>query len=287
VLRPALQCACYTTDADEVVSIAKKKSQAVINSVPEGVSVTTIWPPKLESFPVDTKFLKEDPAAFLNDGKEVDLDATSRLYDPDGSFTMLTQQIKDFVASMENEDPLQETLHGMGMTQVAYRRTPPEINWDFYRKNIGNKQFVNALESNYNDAVKDAKAFIAAGSPLTEELKASSKRLESFFVEQMLKWQKDGSAILDEVARVEQQQNDLIAFGSRLEEMTVQEELEKDPELAQKLEQQLLEGTWTVEDEDIPVSADTPDDNTLERALARDPNEGEILNKKVEKAVWG
>jgi hypothetical protein len=236
---------------------------------------------------VETKFLKEDPAAFLNDGKDVDLDSANRLYDPDGSFTMLTQQIKDFVASMENEDPLQETLHGLGLTQVAYRRTPPEINWDFYKKNIDNKQFVNSLEANYKEAVKEANTFVAAGSPLTEELKSSSKRLENFFVEQMLKWQSDGKAILDEVARVEHQQNDLISFGSRLEEMTVQEELDKDPELAQKLEQQLLDGIWTVEDEDVPVSADTPDDNILERALARDPSEGDILNKKVEKTVWG
>jgi len=141
LLRP-LPCACYSTaDADEAVNIAKKKSQALLNSVPEGVSLTSIWPPKLESFPVDTKFLNEDPAAFLNDGKDVDIEAANRLYDPDGTFTTLTQQIKDFVAQMENEDPLQETLHGMGMTQIAYRRnTTPEVNWDFYKKNIDDKK---------------------------------------------------------------------------------------------------------------------------------------------------
>jgi len=143
------------------------------------------------------------------------------------------------------------------------------------------------LETNYNAALNEAKAFVAPGSALSQELKASDKRLEQFFVEQMLKWQKDGKAIVEEIARVEQQQNDLIAFGSRLEDMTVQEELDKDPELAQKLEQQLIDGIWTVDDEDIPVPPDTPDDTTLEKALAQEPSEEGSLNKKVEKAVWG
>jgi len=69
--------------------------------------------------------------------------------------------------------------------------------------------------------------------------------------------------------------------------MTVQEELDKDPELAQKLEQHLIDGIWAVDDEDIPVPPDTPDDTTLEKALAQEPSEEGSLNKKVEKAVWG
>jgi len=276
----------YSTP-QEALATARKQTLKTLNSVPQGTSIASVWPPAIENIEVDSSIFNIPPSEFLNDGKEVDIDAISRKYDPEGEFSVLSQRLKDSIATFEAYDPLHEVLHGMGMTQIQYRRDEtPSINWDFYKKNCPSKEFVVELEKNFSAAMKQADAFTSEGSPLISELNETSKRVEKVFLEQLTAWQAENRALDQEIQRVEAHQNEIISFGSQLEDLFVEDELAKDPELDRQLEADMMEGKWCVEDEDIPNPPTQTGDDTLAKALSKESLPAD-LDKKVSTAVWG
>jgi len=275
----------YTTP-QEVMANVRKRTLKLFNSVPQGSSVASVWPPVDDTSVVDSSIFNMNPKDFLHDGKEVDIDAVSRKYDLEGEFSPYVQRAKEMMAAAESHDPLHEVLHGMGMTQIQYRHDDNlSINWDFYKKNIPDKEIVSGLEKAYHECMKQADEFTKEGSPLMNEVNASYQRMEDLFVEEMTVMQAESRAIDEELKRVEAHQKDLVAFGSNLDDLYVEDELAKEEGLDQQLESDLLAGKWTVEDEDIPEPPVSADDDILLKALSREVSQEE-LEQRVKKATW-
>jgi len=285
----------YSTDvgkaqADELLQQAETRANDAFVGLNEEEDFSeTVWPPRVEKQTVDLSLLDIDARTFLSDDTPVELDQLQRLSGGNPQLTELVSKLRTLARETEAEDPLRETLSNLGLAGVAYHRGgAPSINWDFYSKHLDSKMVAN-LKKSYETNVKQAEEMIPI---IKKDAEETTSRLREVFVEEIEKMQKDVKLIVDEIDRVDKCQEEVLEFGSRLRDINVQEEITtNEQEFNEIVEQQMVEGRWGVDDEDIPEPPSGAADNTLQRSLEKTPEEEEAtrenLREKVSKAFWG
>lgn len=276
----------FLHDAHQTVT---KKTNDELSAVKEDQDLSeAAWPPASEATKVDESLVNADARQFLTNGKVDEFEQIHRAYDSDNDFHSLSVRIRDFVQTTTDEDPVAEALHGLGMNRVSYRRgLKPQINWDFYKKNLG-ADFVNDVKKSYEQTLADSEKYVPAATQEIHDLTAS---LEGFFTKQIAAYQSEAKIVLAEIDRIEAQQAETLQLGSRLAHINVEEDLAgEEKDLHDFIENGMVNGLWTVEDEDIPDAPASATDNSFQAALERSVEQVQADRAASEaatkKAVW-
>jgi len=270
----------------QILAEAKQKTAAVINSVPPGGDYKAIWEKETLPNDVDVSFLYQDPAEMLKQ-KPLSINEIAAL-DHEGVFAPVLAKYEEEMKKIRAIDIGFEAFVAMGGKPLEYRRDGVEIDWDYYRKEIGDTKLVDFLEQKCKETVESYDKSIAEGSPFMKEVEESKKRLEELFIEKIKQFQQIGQAVVQEVEHTKKKHAELVDTALRLEEVYIAAELATNPDLDHYFEEQLLEGNWSVDDDDIPEPPPDADDNYEEfkKLLTLEYNE-KVEQEKFRKAIMG
>lgn len=206
----------------------------------------------LENSLQQPNILTSNYRALIDDDSDLNIETEAMRYDPSGRYSAFVQKISGLDRSISETDPLQQVLQSLNVTNVAYRKgQTPEINWDYFRKNLDAK-FVDEVKKLYEKDLQVASEVLSENSPVYKDLEATREATKEDYLAKIDELKKDAQSYIQVSAALDKMRAELVEFNNQMENLTTTDMLEEYPEVADKIEQDMLDHKWNIDEEDLP-----------------------------------